>query len=266
MNLGDVLKILDPDYIKKRPSNAMFVAAFMVILGFASAFVIFPAEFNISIITFSSLFMLPFVMRILETEKLGKTGTKIVDVFKRHNPIIMFFIFIFVGMTIEYTLLFGLAPPNIGNVAFEQQLNLVLRSPAGYFAGPDIFWEIVTNNIRLVFICMLLSVFYGVGAIFILNYNSSIVGMIYGSGIRTLVWGATYPVFPNPLWYLPHIILEVAAYLLASIAGAMMYRSIKLGEKSYNKLMRDSMLLLAFSIILIFVAGYVEITVPFIPR
>lgn len=263
----DFNKILDPESIKKRPTNAIFIAAFMIAVGFISAFFIFPAEFSISIISFSSLFMLPFVIRMLETEKLKeKVPGRFKGIFTRHHSIIIFFIFIFAGMAIEYTMLFGLVPPNIGNVAFEQQLNLVIKAPAGYFTEPGIFWEIVTNNLRLVFICMLLSVFYGVGAIFILNYNSSIVGMIYGASIRAFVWGAAYPVFPNPLWYLPHIILEVTAYLFASIAGAMMYRSIKLGEKSYNVFMRDSLVFLVLSVVLIFVAGYVEITVPFIPR
>lgn len=262
-----ILKFLDPEEIKKRPSNAIFIAAFMIAIGFISAFFIFPAEFNISIISFSSLFLLPFVVRILETEKVKKaTKIDIKNIFQRHHSMIHFFIFIFIGMAIEYTLLFGLVPPSIGNVAFEQQISLVLRSPAGYFGSPQIFWEIVTNNLRLVFICMLLSIIYGVGAVFILNYNSSIVGMIYGSSIRTFIYGVSYPIFPNPLWYLPHIILEVMAYLFAAIAGAMMYKALKHGEKSYNVFMRDSMLFLILSIVLVFVAGYVEIIVPFIPR
>jgi len=263
----DLSAILKPETIKKQPTNAVFIAALMIGVGFVSAFFIFPAEFSISIISFSSLFMLPFVIRMLETERMKKgQKSKFTQIFNRHHSIIIFFIFIFIGMSIEYTLLFGFVPPDIGNIAFEQQLNLVLRAPVGYFVNMEIFWEIVTNNLRLVFVCMLLSVFYGVGAIFILNYNSSIVGMIYGASIRSIIWGATYPVFPNPLWYLPHIILEVTAYLFASIAGAMMYRAIKLGERSYNAFMRDSMIFLALSIALIFIAGYVEVTVPFIPR
>ncbi|MFH1977954.1 MAG: stage II sporulation protein M, partial [Candidatus Aenigmatarchaeota archaeon] len=83
---------------------------------------------------------------------------------------------------------------------------------------------------------------------------------------RTMIYGVTYPVFPNPLWYLPHIILEVMAYLLASIAGAVMYKSIKMNGAGNYTFMRDAILLLIFSIALIFIAGYVEITVPFIPR
>ncbi|MFH1978175.1 MAG: stage II sporulation protein M, partial [Candidatus Aenigmatarchaeota archaeon] len=222
--------ILDPQEIKKSPVNALFVAAFLITVGFISAFFIFPAEFSISIISFSSLLILPFVIRVLETEKFveKKNVQGIVSLFRRHERTIIFFIFIFFGMALEYTMLFGFVTPEIGNIAFEQQLGLILRSPTGYFAGSEIFWEIVTNNIRLVFICMVLSIFYGVGAIFILNYNASIVGIIYGSSIRTMIYGVTYPVFPNPLWYLPHIILEVMAYLLASIAGAVMYKSIKM--------------------------------------
>ncbi|MBU1911193.1 stage II sporulation protein M [Patescibacteria group bacterium] len=169
-------------------------------------------------------------------------------------------------MSIEYTLLYGLVPPNIGNVAFEQQLGLFLKSPAEYVSGTEIFWGIVSNNMRLVFICMLLSIIYGVGAVFILNYNASIVGIIYGSGIRSFILGATYPVLPHPILYLPHIIVEILAYLFASLAGAMLYKSIKLGEKSYSVFMRDSLIFLGLSIILIFVAGYIEITVPFLPR
>lgn len=260
--------VLDPEYIKRKPVYALIVAAFFVGFGFVSAFFIFPAEFSISIISFSSLFLLPFVLQILETERLKKGVSKerIKGIFSRHHGTTVFFIFIFFGMSIEYMLLFGFVHPAIGNVAFEQQLGLVFRSPAGYFSSTDVFWEIVANNIRLVFISILLSMVYGIGSIFILNYNASIVGMIYGSSIRRVVWSSYYPVFPNPLWYLPHIILEILAYLFASIAGAIIYKSIKLGERSYSSFFRDAGVFIAISIALIFIAGYIEVTVPFIPR
>jgi len=258
-------KILDPETIKQRPMNALFVAAFFVGFGFVTAFFIFPAEFSVSMISFSSLFMLPFVIKILETEEIGKK-LKGLNIFQRHNQMMVFFIFIFFGMSVEYMLLFGFVHPAIGNVAFEQQLSLIFRSPAGYFSNEALFWEIVGNNLRIVLISTFLSLIYGVGALFVLNYNASIVGMIYGSSIRKVIWATYYPVFPNPLWYLPHIILEVLAYLIAAIAGGIMYKSIKLGERSYQSLFRDAGFLLIISVILIFVAGYVEVTVPFIPR
>ncbi|MBU0530762.1 MAG: stage II sporulation protein M [Nanoarchaeota archaeon] len=266
MDLNKTLSFLDPEEIKKHPVNVIYIAAFMITIGFISAFFIFPGVFSISVISFSSLFLLPFVMRMLETEKISKRKFRFSYIFSRHKKMIIFFIFIFIGMSIEYTLLYGLVPPNIGNVAFEQQLGLFLKSPAEYVSGTEIFWGIVSNNMRLVFICMLLSIIYGVGAVFILNYNASIVGIIYGSGIRSFIWGATYPVLPHPILYLPHIIVEILAYLFASLAGAMLYKSIKLGEKSYSVFMRDSLIFLGLSIILIFVAGYIEITVPFLPR
>lgn len=265
-----IYKVLDPENIKKHPFNALLISAFFVMLGFLTAFFIFSSEFSIAMISFSSLLILPFVVKILETEKFKeykKAGKlNFLNIFRRHNETILFFIFIFFGMAVEYMLLFGLVHPGIGNVAFEQQISLIFRSPSGYFVSSDLFWEIVTNNLRLVFICAALSLFYGVGAIFILNYNASIVGMIYGSGIRRLVWGMSYPVFPNPLWYLPHIILEVFAYLFASIAGGIIFRSIIVGKQSYSVFSRDAAILLLFAVALVFVAGYVEITVPFMAR
>src|SRR3990172_2867731 len=134
---------LDPENIKKKPINAMFIAAFFI----------FPSEFSISMISFSSLFILPFVLKVLETEEEPKKERSgLLDIFKRHEKTTIFFIFIFFGMCLEYMLLFGLVHPKVGNVAFEQQLSLVFRSPAGYFGNEALFWEIVLNNMRLVFI------------------------------------------------------------------------------------------------------------------
>jgi len=260
-----IYRILNPENIKKKPVNALIISALFVLFGFLTAFFIFSSEFSIAMIAFSSLLILPFVVKVLETEKFtGHEKTAgFLNIFKRHDKTILFFIFIFFGMAVEYMLLFGFVHPSISNVAFEHQIGLIFRSPSGYFATYELFWEIVSNNLRLVFICAALSILYGVGAVFILNYNATIVGMIYGSGIRRLVWGMAYPVFPNPMWYLPHIILEILAYLFASIAGGIIFRSIVVGEKSYNVFSRDAAIMLLLAVILVFVAGYVEVTVPF---
>jgi uncharacterized membrane protein SpoIIM required for sporulation len=214
--------------------------------------------------------ILPYIVKVIESEKIRGSEKiaghlKLLNIFQRHNKTILVFIFMFLGMVVEYTLLFAFVPPEIGNAAFENQLKIVFGEAnysGGYFFNPEFFWLIVLNNVAIVIIAFVLSLFYGSGAIFILNYNASIAGIIYGSGARALVWGVFLPIAGNPILYLPHTILEILGFLLAAVAGSIIMKS-QIIEHPHEIYMKDSLVILAAAIILIFVAAFVEVTVPF---
>ena len=50
-----------------------------------------------------------------------------------------------------------------------------------------VFLKIFLNNIRVLTFCLLFSFFYGVGAIFILTWNASVIGVAIGNFIRSNV-------------------------------------------------------------------------------
>ncbi|MEM7815025.1 MAG: stage II sporulation protein M, partial [Candidatus Aenigmatarchaeota archaeon] len=173
-------------------------------------------------------------------------------VFKEHNRLIVFYVFLFFGMALEYMLLFAMLPPVLGDAAFSSQL--ALMGPAGQFSAPEAFVAILGNNLMILIIAFALSIFFGAGSIFVLNYNASIAGMLYGSAFRTLIWGAP-PVATNLVLFLPHTILEVLAYLLAAVGGGILVRGLD------RENIRDAGVLFIVSLMVLILAAWVEVLV-----
>jgi uncharacterized membrane protein SpoIIM required for sporulation len=254
-------KMIYPDLVKRKPGFALIAAAFFVLIGFMAAFFVFFAAFSIAMVAFSSLMLLPFIIKLLETEsrvpeERPKTYVaRLKYIFQRNESMVKFYTFMFFGMALEYTILFAVLPPALGDIAFENQL--ALFGPVGHFSAPELFLQIVGNNIQILLIAFALSIFYGAGSIFILNYNASISGVLYGSSFRTLFYG-TAPFAANIALFLPHTILEILAYLLAAVSGGILVRGLD-KDNVY-----DALIIFTISLSMIFVAGWVEVVVPFL--
>jgi len=257
-------RMINVGSLRKNPYLALVMAGFFVLIGFIAAFFIFSSAMSLIMLAFSSLLMLPFLIKLLEKEVpeertvKNKKRNRLYDwfspsnlsrIFERHNLLIKVYIFLFFGMAPEYALLFAVLQPSIGDYAFQHQLSLF--GPAGQFFSSDIFSQIVENNLQIAIVSFALSIFYGAGSILILNYNASIVGVMYGSSFRTLIWGT--PLFySNILLYIPHTVIEITAYLLAAVAGGLLVKGLR------KDIIHDAAVLFALSIILILLGGYVE--------
>ncbi|VVB52515.1 Stage II sporulation protein M [uncultured archaeon] len=192
-------------------------------------------------------------------DKEYKSYMKSTNVFTRHWPTIVFHVALFLGAAFAYMCLYGgLGEANVPFV-FENQLNVIQPGPHGLFVGGDVFRLIVVNNLRITLICVLLSLVYGCGAVFILNYNASIAGVMYGSSLRALFWGAS-KLYPNILMYLPHTTIEIFAYLLAAVSGSIISKAT-MGHPGGRILFRDGFVLLVLSIVLIVFAAAIEVNV-----
>lgn len=262
-------RLLDYRFLRQNPPYIALLAACFVWLGLLAAYLFFSSAMSLVMVAFSSLLILPYIIKILATEKTGdKKG--FMQLLDRHDELIKFYIYMFLGMSLAYMVMFvSLAPP-VNEAAFRNQVDLITPGPAGSYFNPGFFTQIVSNNLAIVFVCVFLSLFYGTGAIFILNYNASVLGTMYGSAVRPLVWGANAVplIFSNMLAFVPHTMLEVLAYLFAAISGGILSNSILInrsGPKAAAQgkvLFMDSMFFLALAVVLILTGGVVETVLP----
>jgi len=248
-------KMIYPELLRRKPSYAFIAAAFFSLIGFLAAFFIFSAALSIAMIAFSSLLLMPFIIKILEEKEMEVPRPTFLSAFRRHDRLILFYAFLFFGMALEYTLLFAILPPSIGDQAFQAQINVI--GPSGAFGATELFWGIVINNLFIMFIAFVLSIFWGAGSIFVLSYNASVAGVLYGSAMRALIYG-TLPFRSNIIFFLPHTVIEIAAYLLAAVAGGILAKNINDERNIF-----DAAVLFSIAIAVIFIAGIVEIIVPF---
>ncbi len=258
-------RLIAPAQLKNQPDVAAFLGFIFVLVGFITSFLIFVSGMSVAMIGLSSMLMVPYAMKIL-----GVETSRYVTIFSPKNAAIKFYSFLFFGMAFAYTILFGVLSPKTLQIAFKSQLEVIgaplSSSVAGGLAGAfsvnwNLFYSIVTNNMLIVIVAILLSFVYGTGAIFVLNYNASIAGIVYGSIINAFIWGGV-PLFAYPWLYLPHTILEILAYLLAAIAGSALSKPMT--NRSKNLIYRDVSLLFAGAVALVLLGGYVEVIVPFL--
>jgi len=253
-------KFIKFEQVITKPANAFFIAGLFTFLGFITAIVLFPSMPSIVSIGLCSLFSVPFLVKFIEKERSAKrTDKKQAHSLKyflhSHQNLVIFYAALFFGMALEYTLLFGFLPPDMSSAVFDNQLGLI--GPGGLPPTQSELPGILSNNIQLMAICFALSIFFGAGSMLILSYNASLIGVVYGSGIRALAWSSGFQVFSNPMAYLPHTILEIVAYLLAAIGGGVLSKG--LGSR---QVVFESFMYLAFALTVVFFAGLVEVTIP----
>ncbi|MFH1631260.1 MAG: stage II sporulation protein M, partial [Candidatus Aenigmatarchaeota archaeon] len=224
----------------------------------------------------SSLLLLPFVIKMLEPDDDNEINTNvrswdkftlknIGNIFKKNEKLIIFYLFLFFGMAVEFMFLFAFLPPSISDPAFSHQAALLSTG------GSSIpMMDILVNNAQILIVAFVLSIFFGVGSIFLLTYNASLVGAMYGSPLRTILWGTAPAFAANMMLYLPHTILEILAYLFAAVAGGILAKEVsssrnksRLGSESSfpisKKNIVDAVVILLIAFVVVVIAAYVEV-------
>ena len=259
------LKFIPPESAAKSPGFGFAIGGFFILLGFIVAFFIFSSSFSMAVLAFGSLFILPFLVLILHSYSKERpreqattqnfTAKSFTSIIKKHEKLMTFYLMLFFGMAIIFAILFAMMPVEISQPAFSQQLSLFGISPQGNFSLP--YAEILMNNLVLVFVAFALSIFYGAGSIFVLSYNASIAGVMYGAPLKVMIWGTANvaPFYANLLSYIPHTVVEIVAYLIAAVAGGIL-----VSRREEDIL--EATFLFCIALALIFFGYYLEITVP----
>jgi|GEM_PF-127942 len=134
--------------------------------------------------------------------------------------------------------------------------------------------KILSNNFMVLIFCILFSFLYGAGAIFILTLNASVIGVAVGSTLRRYI--AMYA-FQNHLefiynyfnWsvsitlcYMLHGVFEISAYFVGALAGGIISVAVvnhDFRTKKFWRIVIDSLDLIILSILLLFLAGIIEV-------
>ncbi len=228
-----------------------------------------------SIIVFAMVPLIPMVWMVLMREEEAeeaeleawKSGKGKLTLFSRHVDLWEVFAFFFVGATLAYTFWFALLPAETTSTLFADQIKelSILRGSAiqGQFfntaAQEGMFWYLFQHNLQVLGYMLVFSLVYGIGSIYLLLWNASIIGVLIGGKVHQIgIMGAVYGFFG----LLPHGIFELSAYFLASIAGGLF--SMEFMKRGFSKpdLFRhvfvEVLLLLLFSIVLLGVGAWVE--------
>lgn len=213
--------------------------------------------------------------------------------FSRHSGVIVMYSFLFVGLVISFSFWFTVLPyqsdevwmPSSSDVFGTQNTTIgQLRrqisgeqtgmAAAACYTDGEIervrtakFTSIYDNNVRVMVFCFMASFLFGAGALWIISWNASIVGVFIGAKIRQELSNlpalhAYFTGFPKyslgiALWGIP----EIAAYLIAGVAGGII--SVAVAKHHFRSegfwfTVYDGTLLMIFAIFLILLGAWVE--------
>jgi len=263
-------------WIEQKTRYAFLMGVSYSIVGIVAAMLIFPQDPGMIAITFTSLLILPSLIKLIsieENEAARKNKFNFRQLFSEHGDIMKVYIFMFLGIMLAFAF-FSIVWPQIAtSQIFSQQASIfgsigtgqatAIEQSAGSF-----FWSILQNNLLVLVICLVLSLAYGAGSIFIITWNASVWGVVFG----LIAKNSAAVAGSNPFWIFlltfiavfPHLILEALSYILAAISGGIVSTAVireKVFSNRFNQIIQDGLMLFILSIVVLFVAAYLEVFV-----
>jgi len=191
----------------------------------------------------------------LLTEKYARTK-KEGAFWDRHGKDIMILLFFFFGMVFAFAIWTYIMPGDFFMVQ-SGKINQIHGSVSGQFTEADIglFNRVFSNNLQVTTFSFMFSLFFGAGAVFILVWNASILGVFVGQLSRH--W-ADIPA--TTMGFLPHGIPEIAGYVCAGLAGGLISAAILRGHerKVFKKVVMESLQVLVLGLFFIFLGAGIE--------
>jgi uncharacterized membrane protein SpoIIM required for sporulation len=205
-------------------------------------------------------------------EKFDEVSPKI------HIDALKIFMYLFMGFTIALALWYIFLPSDLIADAFSSQIATIksinLQHTTGNVTQLSHLSMIIMNNLKVLTLCIIFSFFFGTGALFILAWNASVISTAIGNLFRNKLAeyattlglakiGLYFQVFSLAIMrYMTHGLFEILAYFVGSLAGglisiAMINHHFK-GDH-FKTIVKDSINLIVLSIIIIFIAGLIEV-------
>ncbi len=282
--------IIGPEKAERNPRDMLWVGFVCSTIGLFLALSSFGPYASIAGIFLTSMPLVVIMYKTMRYEEKkdrlivnslqsGKIKIRHEETFliKEHGKALSLFIALFLGMVVSSTLWYTLLPKEIGEKAFDFQINEIKRiraSVTGRIIDPGMLINILGNNFRVWFFCIIFSFLYGAGAIFILTLNASVVGVAIGSAIRNSL--ASYAhlshleflynyfgSFSVSFCYLIHGIPEISAYFLGALGGGIISVAVANHEfrtREFKHIIIDSLDLIILSAVLLILAGVMEVS------
>lgn len=261
--------LISPIKAEKKPWKMIFIGLLYSSIAIIISLFLFPDYASLVMVFFTVFASIPIVywaIRLEEKKDLSIQDEKVL--IKEHGKALAFFIFLFLGFVISFSVWYIVLPASITEKLFEVQsatisnINNPLTGNAFNLAGT--FVMILFNNMKVLLFCLIFAFFYGFGAIFILTWNASIIGVAVGDFVKSHM-GSIASVLPIALLkYLTHGIPEMIAYFMAGLAGGIISVAVirhDFGSKQFKHILLDSADLTFGAIVMLIIAGLLEIFV-----
>ena len=296
-----VESLTNPVSAEKRPYQMMLLGfLYSSVAIFFSLWIFY--EYSSLIMVFLTVFAcVPIVYNTIKLEESKDEG-KCTEraLLREHCKALWAFMFLFLGITAGAVLWYVFLPnigvivskipiisdmfsflsqPDAREVLFSTQMETfqsIQSGNVGMVAKMGNLKTILLNNLNVLMFCIVFSFVYGLGAIFILTWNATVIGVAIGKFIteglarlteaslvaKTAGYMQVFSI--GFLKYLPHGVLEILAYFVGGLSGGIISVAVikhRLGTNKFEKILLDSSDLLLIAVGLLIVAAFVEVYV-----
>ncbi|MEM2915849.1 MAG: stage II sporulation protein M [Candidatus Woesearchaeota archaeon] len=272
--------LLNPFHAERQPWILVLVGFLYSSLGLFLSLWIFEEQASIVMVFLTVMAALPLMyqtMRVEEEKDIILSQER--AILKEHGKAIRFFLALFLGFVIAYSLWYVALPSTLSQQLFSTQTHTISnlnQQVTGALAQIGLMNKIFLNNVKVLIFCILFSFLYGSGAIFILSWNASVIGAAVGNFVRThlaqVAETAGFIRFADYLHaaslsilrYAIHGVPEILAYFIAGLAGGVLSVAIirhDFGTTNFEKVLLDTSDLILISIFVLFIAALIEVFV-----
>jgi len=264
--------LIGPAEAEHRPWELFFVGILYSSLALLVSHYVFGQDASLTVVFLTTLACVPLfynAVKLEEKKDLFITSER--QLLREHGKVLTFLMFFFVGVVVSMTFWFLVLPESVASGVFATQLRDIsrvqdyTRSMTGFAIAPasTTFLLILGNNLKVLLIATLFSLFYGVGSLFVLTWNATVVATAIGLFVReqTHLSVATSASL-GLLRYLFHGLPEMLAYFIGGLAGGIISIAVIRHDFEPQKtklILRDAAGLFALSIGILLLAALVEV-------
>ncbi|MDO8555717.1 MAG: stage II sporulation protein M [Nanoarchaeota archaeon] len=290
--------LIGPKKAARKPWDVFFLGMLYASVAMFLSVVIFREQASIIMVLLTVIASLPLVHRTFAREEHADdvlVGEK--AIMKEHWKALKFLTLMFLGFVVAFSIWYVFLPDAMVQTSFNSQIqtiqainarvaavqsvtghaitgNNVVSSAASSAGG--LFFQILTNNVKVLLFSIFFAFFYGAGAIFILTWNASVISAAIGAFVRNNIgdyasqagWvqvGGYFHTFSlGFLRYFVHGIPEIFAYFVGGLAGGIISFAVirhDLGTDNFKKIMVDAVDLIMLAFFVLVVAGILEVYV-----
>jgi uncharacterized membrane protein SpoIIM required for sporulation len=273
--------IINPLKAEKRPWEMLVIGFIYTSIAIFLSLWIFEKYASLVMVFLTVLACTPLMYITIKREE--KKDVEIegeMNLLREHWKALVFFMFLFGGIVVAVSLWYialpGSTTTNLFNIQQETITSINSKITGLSINHLQILTKIFLNNIKVLIFCVLFAFVYGVGAISILTWNASVIGVAVGNFFKSHIaeyankaglvklGGYFFVTGYSLLRYSIHGIPEIMAYFVGGLAGGIISVAVinhDFGTKNFEKILLDASDLVIISVVMLFFAGLLEVFV-----
>ena len=258
--------LISPTTAERKPYEMFFIGVLYSCIAVVASLLLFTDHVSMMIVFFTVLMCSRIMYKTIQIEeKKDFVYSSERRLLKEHSRALALFTFLFLGITVCFSLWYIFLPAETTSTIFASQ-EASITSITGNAINPGyLLKDIFFNNLRLLCICIVFALMFGFGAIFILAWNASVMGVVIGSFVKNAIGGNYFAAYSlGLLRYLTHGIPEIIAYFTAGLGTGIISIAIirhDYKSKKFKHVLMDSAGLIGISIIILGIAALIEVFV-----